>query len=430
MNSRTPDPRPHRSGQGRGRERPSREERKEATRRAIVAAALKLLGDRSFGSLSLREVTREAGIVPAAFYRHFESMEALGLVLIDESFRTLRDMLRGARAGKLDPNRVIESSVEILVASVTDRREHWRFIGRERSSGMTVLRYAIRTEIRLITSELATDLARFPGLNAWSTEDLNVLATLFVNSMIVIAEAIEDAHSAEALEEIKRIAVKQLRMIAIGWPVGAATREVAALHRRGDDESMATKMSDLLGGVLASLRYEPTEKRLRVCLDDELVADTRRGLLVWEPRRVVPTYAVPVSDLSARLEHVETAAHPGDQPLLDPPSRPPRTAALARCSTSWSTTCGARRPRSGQTIPIWPTMSCLTSARSSGGKKTSRSWRTRTTRSNASTSWPAPATSGWSCRAGCWPHRRADAAVRDAAAGAVLSPTRRCGGRA
>ena len=66
-------------------------------------------------------MTREAGIVPAAFYRHFESMEALGLVLIDESFRTLRDMLRGARAGKLDPNRVIESSVEILVASVAER---------------------------------------------------------------------------------------------------------------------------------------------------------------------------------------------------------------------------------------------------------------------------------------------------------------------
>ena len=216
MNSRAPSSRPHRSGHGRTRESPSREERKEATRRAIVAAALKLLDDRSFSGLSLREVTREAGIVPAAFYRHFESMEALGLVLIDESFRTLRDMLRGARADKLDPNRVIESSVEILVASVAERREHWRFIGRERSSGVTVLRYAIRTEIRLITSELATDLARFPGLNAWSTEDLNILATLFVNSMIVIAEAIEDAHSSKALEEIRRTAVKQLRMIVVG----------------------------------------------------------------------------------------------------------------------------------------------------------------------------------------------------------------------
>src|ERR1700685_406802 len=163
VNSRTPSSRPHRSGHGRTRESPSREERKEATRRAIVAAALKLLDERSFSGLSLREVTREAGIVPAAFYRHFESMEALGLVLIDESFRALRDTLRGARAGKLDPTRVIESSVEILVGSVAERREHWRLIGRERNGGLSVLRYAIRTEIRLITSELATDLARFPG---------------------------------------------------------------------------------------------------------------------------------------------------------------------------------------------------------------------------------------------------------------------------
>lgn len=216
VNSRTPSSRPHRSGRSGSRESPSREERKEATRRAIIAAALKLLQDRSFGSLSLREVTREVGIVPAAFYRHFESMEALGLVLIDESFRSLRDTLRGARAGRLDPNRVIESSVEILVASVAERREHWRLIGRERSGGLSVLRYAIRTEIRLITSELATDLARFPGLNAWSTEDLNVLATLFVNAMIATAEASEDAQSSEALEDIHRVAVKQLRMIAIG----------------------------------------------------------------------------------------------------------------------------------------------------------------------------------------------------------------------
>ncbi|WP_108921970.1 TetR family transcriptional regulator [Mycobacterium montefiorense] len=212
MNGRTPSSRPHRSSRERSRESPSREERKEATRHAIIAAALKLLGDRSFSSLSLREVTREVGIVPAAFYRHFESMEALGLVLIDESFRALRD----ARAGKLDPNRVIESSVEILIASVADRREHWRLIGRERNSGLSVLRYAIRTEIRLITSELATDLARFPGLHEWSTEDLNVLASLFVNAMILIAEAIEDTQTAEAMEDIRRLAVKQLRMIAVG----------------------------------------------------------------------------------------------------------------------------------------------------------------------------------------------------------------------
>ena len=98
----------------------------------------------------------------------------------------------------------------------SERREHWRFIARERNSGVTVLHYAIRTEIRLITSELAIDLTRFPGLNTWSAEDLNILASLFVNSMILIAEAIEDAVDANALDEIKHTAVKQLRMIVTG----------------------------------------------------------------------------------------------------------------------------------------------------------------------------------------------------------------------
>jgi len=195
---------------------PTRVERKEVTRRAIIGAALKLLDERNFSALSLREVTREVGIVPAGFYRHFESMEALGLVLIDESFRSLREMLRSARTNKLDPNRMIESTVEILTASVTQQREHWRFIVRERSSGIPILRHAIRAEILLITSELAADLSRFPGLDTWSAEDLNIRAGLFVNSMIVIAEAIEDAPDAATVEEITRTAIRQLRMITVG----------------------------------------------------------------------------------------------------------------------------------------------------------------------------------------------------------------------
>ena len=222
MNSRTPNSRSHRPSRSRSRdtrrdsESLSRVERKEATRRAIVDAALILLEQESFSALSLREVTREAGISPTAFYRHFDSMEALGLVLIDESFRTLRDMLRGARAGKLDPSRVIESSVDILITGVNARREHWRFVARERNSGVTVLRYAIRTEIRLITSELAIDLARFPGLRSWSGEDLNTLATLIVNAMISIAEAIDETNDERALDEIRRTATKQLQMIIVG----------------------------------------------------------------------------------------------------------------------------------------------------------------------------------------------------------------------
>jgi AcrR family transcriptional regulator len=201
---------------GRAPKKPSRDERKQATRQEIIDAALRLLSDRGYSGLSLREVTREAGISPGAFYRHFESMEALGLVLIDESFGSLRDMLRSGRAGKVDPNKITESSVDVLAKSVADHPLHWRFIARERSTGLSVLRYAINTEIRLITAELATDLARFADLKQWSTEDLNILAGLFVNSMVSIAEELEGASNKKELAQIKVTAEKQLRMIVVG----------------------------------------------------------------------------------------------------------------------------------------------------------------------------------------------------------------------
>jgi uncharacterized protein (DUF427 family) len=81
---------------------------------------------------------------------------------------------------------------------------------------------------------------------------------------------------------------------------------------------MGTRMRDLLGSALQSLRYEPTEKRLRIYLDGQAVADTVNGLLVWEPRRVVPTYAVPVRDVAARLESVGRVDDLADLPVLVP----------------------------------------------------------------------------------------------------------------
>ncbi|MGB6762385.1 DUF427 domain-containing protein [Mycobacterium sp.] len=81
---------------------------------------------------------------------------------------------------------------------------------------------------------------------------------------------------------------------------------------------MGTRMRDLLGGALQSLRYEPTDKRLRIYVGEEPVADSVDGLLVWEPRRVVPTYAVPERDVSARLESAGRVEDLADLPILVP----------------------------------------------------------------------------------------------------------------
>jgi AcrR family transcriptional regulator len=198
----------------------TRREGKQRTRQALLDAALDLLEGQSFSSVSLRQVTRAAGIVPTAFYRHFDDMEELGLALIDESFRTLRAMIRAARADPRTYERVIASSVEILVDYVHEHDTHFRFIARERFGGVAVLRHAIRGEIRLFASDLATDLARFPYLERWSTEDLQLLAGLMVNAMVATAEAILDAppHDPVAEAEIIATARRQLQMITLGVP--------------------------------------------------------------------------------------------------------------------------------------------------------------------------------------------------------------------
>jgi len=199
----------------------TRAERKQKTRRALMDGALELLETRSFDSLGLREVTRSAGIAPAAFYRHFESMEQLGLALIDESFEEMRAMLREARLNPERFERVIRASVEILVRHVRARRSHFSFIVRERFSGIPVLRDRIRGEIRLISSELATDLSRFPGLGGWPTADLQLLAGVLVNTMVVAVEEIVLTPAEQAPREETELATaeRQLLLIALGSTV-------------------------------------------------------------------------------------------------------------------------------------------------------------------------------------------------------------------
>lgn len=80
---------------------------------------------------------------------------------------------------------------------------------------------------------------------------------------------------------------------------------------------MATRVRDLLMGELGELRFEPIDKRIRGVLAGRTVIDTTRAMLVWEPKRVVPSYGVPVTDVDADL--VATAPQVGsDQSIREP----------------------------------------------------------------------------------------------------------------
>ncbi len=64
---------------------------------------------------------------------------------------------------------------------------------------------------------------------------------------------------------------------------------------------MAVELGGVLFGQLGGLRYQPTPKRVRALVGDDPVVDSTRAVLLWEPRRIVPAYAVPAGDISAEL---------------------------------------------------------------------------------------------------------------------------------
>lgn len=206
----------------------TRIERKERTRRALLDAALLLCEDSSLVALSLRQVAKEVGIVPTAFYRHFDSLDDLGLALVDESFVSLRAMLRAIRRsdGTVPTfTEIVDRSVLTLEEHVHRHRGHFRFIARERAAGPPQVKARIRHEIELCERELATDIARLPGTDHWTPEDLQVLSGLIVTAMVATAEAIVGAEGRpEAEAQVSEVARTQLRMVLIG-----------ALHWKSDD---------------------------------------------------------------------------------------------------------------------------------------------------------------------------------------------------
>jgi uncharacterized protein (DUF427 family) len=60
-------------------------------------------------------------------------------------------------------------------------------------------------------------------------------------------------------------------------------------------------MQDVIARGRSGLRHEPIAQRVRAAIGPDAVVDSTRAVLVWEPRRITPSYAVPVEDIRAEL---------------------------------------------------------------------------------------------------------------------------------
>lgn len=197
----------------------ARQIQKERTREALMGAALELSQEQGFAQTSLRQVAKRAGVVPAAFYRHFESMDELGLALVERCFGTLRTMIRNAQRQPNVFEQIIDASAEILVDAVKQNKADFAFVARERVGGTDVVRDAIRHELDLFVSELAVVLARLPNIENWSADDVQMVSRLFVRNMVANAEeVVEMPEGRPDLEErIREGARRQMRLIVLGF---------------------------------------------------------------------------------------------------------------------------------------------------------------------------------------------------------------------
>jgi AcrR family transcriptional regulator len=162
----------------------TREQKKQQTRRAFFNAVLDLcMTGQAFSSISLRQVTREVGVVPTAFYRHFDDMEALGKSLVEEELGqaliVLRDRLQIGRQRSFD--RQIAKSIKIFFQAIDEHPRFWQFTVSERFGGSEAVRRALNEQIKLLSIIVGEDLVLQPAFAHINAFDRRLLAEAGVN---------------------------------------------------------------------------------------------------------------------------------------------------------------------------------------------------------------------------------------------------------
>jgi AcrR family transcriptional regulator len=195
-----------------------RSAKKLHTRQTLLDAALRLMERQSLSSLGLREVTREAGIAPAAFYRHFADLGELGVALVEESLGSMHELIRDIRTPDAETEDMMRRTIDVVVAHVHANMPHFRFVARERHGGVVAVRTAIAAQLDTFIDELVQDLRLQPGSEGWDDAEMRVLGRLYVNVIMLTAADLLDSglDDPAAEQRIVAEALTQLRLVSVG----------------------------------------------------------------------------------------------------------------------------------------------------------------------------------------------------------------------
>ncbi len=160
-----------------------REDRKQQSHQALLDATLAFSSQgRAFSTISLREVAHAVGLVPAAFYRHFQDMDQLGLELLDQVAMHIKGVLHQlGQAYLYQPNTRTRTGLELFFQAVGYHPESWIFFVAERWGGSDVLRTGIEREIHFLAEDVMHELAKMQTTRHIQTpQDLQALAQMLI----------------------------------------------------------------------------------------------------------------------------------------------------------------------------------------------------------------------------------------------------------
>lgn len=196
--------------------------RKSAGRKAVISrddlveAALALVGPhRSVSTLSLREVTRQAGIAPNSFYRQFRDMDELAVALIDRAGSSLREIIGNARQRALRESSVVRASVQTFMAQLRSDDKLLHILLREGTVGSPAFKAAVDRQLRFFEDELRQDLVRISEATHSKMHDPAMTAKAITRLVFAMGASIMDLpreRDAEVIDEL----VIMVRMILQG----------------------------------------------------------------------------------------------------------------------------------------------------------------------------------------------------------------------
>ncbi len=199
-------------------------EQKEKTSTALIQAAIQLCAEEGYVSLSIRSLSRKAGIAPTSFYRHFRDINELGVAIVAIA-ETVLDKCMSQTRKKMVVYSVPENStmeeflqsiectvrpfVEIFIEFFYQNRDLFCLFFQEQIGSSEVMRTAVSKKINHMSEFLSEDLTRISTKFPDGFNDIPLIAesmiTIVSHTCVVMLLNQEPERSSITEQLIKKI---------------------------------------------------------------------------------------------------------------------------------------------------------------------------------------------------------------------------------